>query len=409
MIQRLSKSLKVDFSYLFKGGFILGAGHTTVTFLGFALAFIFANFVESTVYGQYKYITSIVGILGAFTLSGVGTTIFQSVAKGYDGTLFAEQKQYLKWSLLSIIGSFVVGGYYIFKDDLLLGAGIILATVLGYIYNSLILHNAFLSGKKDFTRLTINYILNATILLISITTALFFELNSALWIIAIYYASQILFQIFAYLNTLRVYKPSSLVDASDKNFSKHLSLANIITSIAEYIDKILIFQFFGPAQVALYAFSVGIPDQLRGVNKILPTLVIPKLSTKDDVALRKSIYAHTLKYILAMSLIAIIFFFIAPYFYTLFFPAYTSAVAFASLYILILPITAISTLHGYGLQIKRDVKSLYIIRTTDSIIKIVLFIILIPLYGVLGAILSILISKATGVLLQFWFYHTKFR
>jgi O-antigen/teichoic acid export membrane protein len=392
-----------------RGGFVLGTGHVMGTLIGFFLSLIFANFVESTVYGQYKYIASIAGILGAFTLSGVSTTIVQSVAKGYDGALFAEQKLYLKWSLLSVIGSCVVGGYYIFKDDLILGVGIVLATALNYLYNFLILHSAFLSGKKDFARLSVNQTLNATALLVSVGAALWFGFNTTLWIILIYYGSQILFQIFAYTNTLRIYKPSSVVDTNDKNFSKHVSLGNAITFIAEYIDKILIFQFFGAYQVALYAFAVGIPDQIRGINKLMSSLVVPKLSDKDDVGLQKSVRAHTRKYTIVATLIVVLFYFISPYVYTFFFPVYKDAAVLASLYILLLPITAICTMHGYAIQIRRDVKSLYVIKTVDSVGKILLFIVLIPWLGVLGAILSILISKSFTALVQIGLYHHRSR
>ncbi len=409
MVKKLSKLFNIDLSYLLRGGVVLGIGHSFGVVLGFCLSLVFANYVDVAVYGQYKYIVSIAGILGAFTLSGVGTTILQSVAKGYDGTLFAEQKAYLRWSLISVILSFFVGGYYIFQGDTPLGAGVIIATLCNYLFNSLTLQNPFLSAKKDFRRLTINQILNAGILLITVSAAIFYGFDSAIWIIIAYYGSQILFQALTYLHMLRAYRPNKNTDPEDHHLSKHLSLSNIIISIAEYIDKILIFQFFGPAQVALYAFSVGVPDQIRGVNKLLGTLVIPKLSTKDNAELTSSIYAHTKKYLMVTSFITIIFYFLAPYFYAFFFPAYIGADKLASLYMLILPITALATLHGYGLQIRRDVKSLYIIRTIDSVAKIALFATLIPHYGVIGAILAILISKTIAILLQFGFYHYNFK
>ncbi len=409
ILKKTGTFFQVDLSYLLRGGFVLGIGHVTGTLLGFCLSLIFANYVDVAVYGQYKYIVSIAGILGAFTLSGVGTTILQSVAKGYDGTLFAEQKSYLKWSLISVVLSFFVGGYYIFKGDMPLGAGVIVATLCSYVFNSLTLQNPFLSAKKDFKRLTINQILNAGALLIIVSGAIFFGLKSALWIIITYYGSQIFFQALTYIHMLRVYKPNASVDPEDKHLSKHLSLGNIIISIAEYIDKILIFQFFGPAQVALYAFSVGVPDQIRGVNKMLGTLVVPKLSIKDAAGLHTSIFAHTQKYLIVSSAITLAFYFVAPYFFAFFFPAYVEAAALASLYMLLLPITAMCTMHGYAIQIRRDVKSLYIIRFVDSMGKIILFIIFIPWLGVLGAILAILISKLITALLQIYLYHYNFK
>lgn len=405
IIKKTGKFMQLDLSYLLRNGFVLGGGHFSATFLGFLLTLVFANLIESTVYGQYKYVSSVAGILSAFTLSGAYTTVVQSVSKGYEGALFVEQKLYLKWSSLSILASFVVGGYYIYKNDSVLGLGIILATVLGYLYNFLTLHNAFLNGKKDFKRISRNLILNAAALLIAIGTALFFGFNTTLWIIGLYYGSQILFQIFAYWNTIKVFKPLDTVDHTDKNFSVHTSLGNMITFVAEYMDKILIFQFFGAYQVALYAFAVGVPDQIRSINKVMSTLIIPKLTSKDPDELERSVRMHTKKYILISVLTLILFYFVSPSIYNFFFPVYSEAASYASLYLLLLPITAICTMHGYAIQIRKDVKSLYIIKIVDSIGKIVLFVFFIPWLGVLGAILSILISKLCTALLQIALYH----
>ena len=407
MLTRLSRLFNVDFAYLLKGGAVLGIGHTVGVLSGFFLSLIFANMIEVSVYGQYKYILSIAGILGAFTLSGVSTTVLQSVAKGFDGTLLAEQKSYLLWSLISVALSLVVGGYYIIKDDFALGMGVILVTFFSYIYNSITLQGAFLSAKKDFKRLTVNQVLNSLILLGSIYWGVSHGFNTTLWIIVIYFCSQILFQGTTYFHMLRVHKPNSNVDPEDKYLSKHLSLGNIITSIAEYIDKILIFQFLGPTQVAVYAFAVAIPDQIRGINKLLGSLVVPKLSNKDDLSLKKSINAHTKKHIVFSFGVTMLFFLISPYIFKIFFPAYLDTANLASLYMLLLPISAFSTMHGYALQIKRDLKSLYIIRTVDSVGKIVLFVILIPLYGVLGAVSSILIAKLLSTCSQIFLYYYK--
>lgn len=404
MIKRLSKLLNVDFLYLLRGGSVLGVGHTIGVFSGFFLSLIFANYVDGNTYGTFKYIVSIAGILGAFTLSGVTTTIMQSVARGFEGTLRAEQKSYLKWSSASILFSVLVGTYYVYKGDPILGYGIIAVTICNYILTFFTLQGAFLSAKKNFRWLTINQTINSVSLLGAISAWVYFGLTSVPWIIFGYYGSQIFAQCLLYLRLLRVYKPNPLVDSTDKNLSKHLSAGNIITSFAEYLDKILIFQYLGPYQLALYAFSVGIPDQIRGVNKLMNTLIIPKMSLKDDTSLDMSVKSHAKKYVFVSSMIVIVFYFIAPYPYHYFFSNYPEAAGLASLYLLILPITALSIMHGHAIQIKKDVQSLYIIRTVEAGGKIILLFILIPLFGVPGAICSILFSKTIATLLQITLY-----
>ena len=154
-MKKLQKLLGIDLTYVFKNGGIVTISHTIGTGLGFLVTVLLANFVDSTTYGQYKYIASVAGILGAFTLSGAGSAVLQAVSKGYDGSLFIERDRYIRWSTPSLIFAFIFGGYYIAQGDLILGWGVIIMTVINYIQNIYLLHVSFLNGKKDFTQLNI--------------------------------------------------------------------------------------------------------------------------------------------------------------------------------------------------------------------------------------------------------------
>ena len=70
---------KTDMVYLASGGFWAVFSQLVVSFGTFLLAIAFAHFVSKEAYGEYKYILSIAGILGTFTLNGLATPLIKSL------------------------------------------------------------------------------------------------------------------------------------------------------------------------------------------------------------------------------------------------------------------------------------------------------------------------------------------
>ena len=51
------------------------------------MAIVFARFLPQETYGTYKYVMSIVGLIGAFSFSGMTTVVARAVAQGHDKTI----------------------------------------------------------------------------------------------------------------------------------------------------------------------------------------------------------------------------------------------------------------------------------------------------------------------------------
>lgn len=403
-MKKLQKLLGIDLRYVIKHGGVVSLSHAIGTGLGFVVTYLLANFVDQTTYGQYKYIVSIAGVLGACTLNGAASAVLQSVSKGYEGSLKIETRNYMVWSTPALILAIILGTYYIVMDDPVLGSAIILMTVINYIQNIYLLHVSFLNGKKDFTRLATNQIINASVVALAIFGITMLEMTHVIVIILAYHGSQMLFQIWAHRKTLKRHTPQPEVLETETHLSRHLSLGNMVVIVSEFIDKILIFQLLGPQKLALYAFSVGIPDQMRSINKVIKAILIPKLNTKTNPELSASVHTHTRTYVLITVLITILFAFLATPIYKLLFPQYVAAAPYASFYMLMLPIIAFGMLHGEALQIKGMIKEIYFIRFLEPISKIALLVICIPHFGIAGAIGAILTAKSIAIGLQIFFF-----
>ncbi|KKQ82634.1 MAG: Polysaccharide biosynthesis protein [Parcubacteria group bacterium GW2011_GWB1_38_8] len=111
---------KTDMVYLTKGGTWLSFGHGVAMLSGFGLSIAFANLFPKESFGTYKFILSVVGILGALSLTGLGTAIIQATARNFGGILNQSFRINLKWSVGIFIGGIILGTYYYINGDMIL-------------------------------------------------------------------------------------------------------------------------------------------------------------------------------------------------------------------------------------------------------------------------------------------------
>lgn len=144
----------VDVAYYFKGGFWLFLRYAVNFLKSFVLSLLFARLVPKEFYGQYKYIFSVLSLVGVFALEGMGAALVQSVARGYGGTFRYALKVILKWSFL---GSFVLLGfstYYFLEGVNSLGYAFLVLVWIFPFYSVSGHYADVLSGKKNFGLLT---------------------------------------------------------------------------------------------------------------------------------------------------------------------------------------------------------------------------------------------------------------
>ncbi|MFC1731687.1 oligosaccharide flippase family protein [candidate division KSB1 bacterium] len=382
---------KTDMLYLAKGGFWLMFGQIIVTTSGLILAIGFANLLPKDVYGNYKFILSLAGIIGAFTLTGMGTAVTRAVAQGYDGMLRLGFWTSLKWSILIFIAGLACSIYYFLNENITIAVSMLIAGSFSPFLLSFTLYSSFLHGKKDFKQDAIFNITRNIIPVTSLITALFFTKNPIL-LILIYFSSHTITAGLLYLKTLHKYNPSNEIDAGTINYGKHLSVMNVLGVVAMNIDKVLVFHYLGAVELAIYAFATVIPEQIKTSIKTVGSLAFPKFSQKTSSEIKETIVHKTIKLGLLITAIVIIYILIAPFIYKILFPQYIESIFYSQLLAIsliagsaILPITALQS------QAEKD--KLYKINVYTSIFQIIILFILINLYGLIGVIVARIMTR----------------
>lgn len=402
------KYSKTDMVYLTKGGFWLTFGQGVAMLSGFLISIAFANLFPKESFGTYKFILSVAGIMGIFSLTGIGSAIIQSVASGFENSLSQGFRTNLRWSVGIFLAGIVLSTYYYLNGNWLLSFSFLLVGILTPFTNSASLYGSYLTGKKDFRKSSFYGIIRNIGPVIALIVTLFLT-KSLVIIIIVYFVVGALVPLFLYYLTRRTqrHKKNAREDPELVSYTKHLSLMDVIGQIASNLDKILVFHYLGAAQLAIYAFAIAPVEQLQGGKKILSTLIFPKLSEQSFPKLQKSAPRKALLLTVYALSLAGIYVLLIPYFYKFFYPQYLDAVLYSQVYALTL-LAIFGTVFDSTLQAHKKKKEMYLHRIIVPIVQISLFFILLPRWGLMGLIVAHVIVRSFSGLLAYYFVEHPF-
>lgn len=396
---------KTDVVYLAQNGGWLTFGQIASAILSLASALIFANFISKDIYGNYKYIISITSILGALSLTGMGPMVMQGVAQGAEGVLKDAIKTTLRWGVILIAGAIFISAYYFINQNITLAVSMLTAGVAMFFINSYSLYGNYLAGKKNFKDLTIYNVISQVAIFITTITTIILTKNVLLMVIA-YFATNVVFTLFFYKLAIKKNHINNVSNNTLITYSKHLSVMGFFGALASQLDKVLIFHYLGAVNLAVYSFSMAIPDQFRGVYKNLFGVIAPKYAELSLSELRNSINKKFLQLTLITILFVILYIFFAPLIFKLLFPKYLEAVFYSQIYML-----GMITVPGIGLfanyfQVKKATKTVYKITTISHTATLLITFALVYSFGLMGAVVANGTSWLVMVLI-FWYYFAK--
>ncbi len=394
--------MKTDMVYATQGGFWLlitkGVGIATSLFLATAMA----NLVPVAAFGIYKFVIAGASIIGGITLINAAPAITRSVAQGFDGSLSVTALAYLKWSLITIAISFGVAMYYYINGNNILALSFLIGGLLTPIINTTALYSHFLAGKKDFRVFSvfesIRTIAPSMILIVTV-----FLTDSPVLILLSYFTSTALVTFLLFYTTLRKYCSNTKSDPATVPYARQLGLMGFIGKLPEHLDKILVFHFLGAVQLAVYAFALTPISHLKLLNDIPSRLMLPKLPTRDLSVLQSTLPRKILLVVLAMAVIVFAYVLVAPYIFRILFPLYMDAVLYSQVFACSL-LLAPGSIFAEALTAHMKIKELYISQISLPIIKIALLAVLLPFFGIWGAIAAILLSQLVAFGLYAWLF-----
>lgn len=311
---------KTDMVYLTSGGFWLVLEQLSGVVLSLAVAIAFGHFAGKDTYGNYKFILSLAGVLGALSLSGLGEAVGQATARGKDGSLLQGFRLNLLWSGPFFLATILVSLYYFLLGNMFVAGSLLIVAFLQPLAASASFFPSFLFGQKDFARGALYVIAENIFTYGAVFLALFIG-ERAVMIVAAYFIANTLASLFF---TWKAHKRARNKEKDDGlfAFSAHLSVMNIIAVIADKFDSIIVFTLLGPAQLATYSFALAAPEQLKGVIKNLYGLALPKFASRPLREIQETIWPKLWLLVGITTCVAIAYMIAAPLIFKSLFPIY---------------------------------------------------------------------------------------
>lgn len=401
-LKNSEKITGTDNIYIAKGGFWLGMNNFFQIIAGFLISVIFANLLDPSTYGQYKYIISILNILSIFSLPAINTTLVQAVARGNEGNLEKSFQVKLKWSCLGSLFAIILGIYYHWQGNNFLSLPLFLSAIFLPLLQSSNIYITFLNSRKLFSQQAKYTLINRLFFIVGILLTLFLT-QKIIWIVFAYLFFNTLINFCLYLWTKNKIPHNQKTDPQSISYGQHLSFISLIGNFASYLDKILIFHYLGSVPLAIFSFALSPIIQINGILNNLPILTVPKLAQRSIKDIKQTLFKRIAQTFLLGIVIAFFYFLLIPYFFYFFYPQYTSSIYYSKIMAILIVLSLPLFYLGSIVQSKITLypkKWLYL-SPLRSIILIILSIWLIKQFGLLGAIESRAIFLILGYIFFF--------
>ncbi|NTU98405.1 oligosaccharide flippase family protein [Candidatus Falkowbacteria bacterium] len=394
MNSSLSKLKKIDTSYLLRGGFWIGFGQFFATAANILIFLFLGNHLSKETFGDYRLVISISGIISIFFLNGLNASVTQAVAKNVKGILRRAVSMQLIWSALPFLAALSISGYYFYLDSKPhLALAIFLIGIVSPISNCFNTYLFYLNGLKDFKKIGLYTTIVAIINLAAVTIAIYFHGGLNAIVLAVF-GSTLLSNFILYQKTVAL-EPICDNEQEIKHyldFGKKISFSSAIITLSQYFDNILVYHFFGPAELAIYSFAKLIPDSLKNVTKIINPLAMPRFSKYDKKNI-PDINFKTFALTFSLFLVAIAYMALPEKFFLYFFPLYGDSIVYSKIYALsIVGLSSIIPTTFFTSQASE--KIIFNYNLTTSIFKLAVLSLGMAFYGLWGAIISLIASSA---------------
>ncbi len=416
IIYKLQKYLKIDLFYLIKGEFYLIIGRVVNIAIAFTVALAWANWIDRDIYGNYQYVLSLIGIISIFSLPEIETAVTQAVARGFEGSFIHSFKTKLKWGLLSSLSALIIAGYYFFQGNTNFPLVFLVVALFLSLFNASLVYTGFLTGRKLFNVKvkyeSVTQVVAGIIMLLTLFLIKSFLVDKPIFIIlpliiGVYFLSRTSLRFFFFMRTKARFLPNSQEDPKTISYGKKLSFSGIIDTLTIALDKILLFHYLGAVELAVYSFAFLIPNQINLFLKNISSLAFPKFSFRAKEEIRTTLFRKMFYLTLIVSVLVLIYISLAPFIFKIFFPKYLASVFYSqviALSIIPLPFSMGSAVF----MAKMMTKQIYQMRIIVPLVRAVLFFIFIPLYGIWGAVIGVLITRIFSTFLTVFLFKKYF-
>jgi len=395
---RMSGQLGLDVRYFIKGGFWLSLPFLVNNLLGILRSILFARLLTKDVYGQFGFVNDTIGTLAFLTLPGLGSALVETVARGNHGAILDAAHARIRWSLLLSLGTLGFGFYYLWDGQPTIALALWVGGILQPMAATFGLIQSYYTGRKHFDK--VSYLNIGQSLSNTGTIILMLLLDKGLvWLIAANYGSNLIFYGFFYYLTISHLKDEPR-DPDVIPYGRSLTWADLILSLSNSLDGFILGITAGFTDVAVYRVAAALPKGVKSPIQSLRPLVMPKIAEKPDKQIytsrvRKQLLLLVLLNLLFVGIFMVLMPFLLPMIYG---ETYREAVLYAQLLMLSLSFGWPDSFFLAALQARKQTHAIARGNLVFGILLIGTMILLTPVMGIMGIVVSRLLARWGGTL-----------
>jgi O-antigen/teichoic acid export membrane protein len=388
LLEKSERYARTDIRYVAHGGFWLLLNQGAMFLFSLLLLWVFTNLLSKEIYGEYRFITTVASLLAIAALPGMGIALTRAVAQHKSGVIFSIIKEKIRFGGVGTVIALAGAIYYYWNDDPRLTILFFIVALAVPFVDTFTSYQHYLNGLKDFKLYAMLRTGQRAFTVFATTGAIIFS-GDIIIIVTIFFSSSIISDFAALMIAKATYPSAPKKDEAVLAYGKHLSIMSAMRLGAQYLDKVSLWYFSGPVAVASYAVAVAMPQELTTGCAQIGKLALPKMSTRSKDELRNSLLRKTFLYAIITTPITLAYIAFSPLLFQIFFPQYVDVVFFSQIAALVV-IFAANSLFVQYFYATENKKALYIQNVTEPTALLILYALLIPTLGILGAIIATL-------------------
>jgi O-antigen/teichoic acid export membrane protein len=404
----LKKKIPLDVEYYAYNGAWLLFANLTIGFTGLLLMVLLTRYLSQSDFGKYSLFTSIIGVMIIFSLTGMFNTVWQLTAQGYKNVLEQSIKMRFKTSFLGSLALLIVAAYFFYRSDSIWFIYVIAAGMFPYLYS----YDGvvpYLCGISDFRKVAVYKIISASIPSLLILLVLFFTRNVYYVILSFCLVNTLVYVLL--FKSVSQKKPETKKALSERKkeelnkkilyYGKHFTIVSLISTIYNYVDKIITSYFLGYVALATYSVASMIPNELERESKVLYELLLSKFTKKQDLKINM-ILPYVFLIMAATAFCMYIISFFLPWVIQVFFTSkYLDSLPYMRILLISVVLWIPSLVLRTFLESKMQVKQLYIFNNVVAALGIIMYLVLVPFFGLEGLVIANVINQALTFIVLF--------
>ncbi len=386
----LSKRIGIDLHYFAKNSFLVSVSHVVNIVRGIISGYFVARLFEKEIYGQYQFILSVMSMLAMFGLPGLMDSVTRALARKEK---FSMQAIVLHQGKICAIASIVLLSCIPFLEyyhrESLWPLFVAAAIIFPLPNIAQILFGAPVVGLSRFDIALKANIIWSIINIICTVVILYYTQSAFLMLIT----STVIAPITYIMMSKKIQPEKDLDEENTKEIIRYgwqLTLRNLPNDLAWYIDKLIISQFLGLNQLATFSVSILIPEQVKGlVKQFVPIAFAKQAARSDSKEMRQKLLKVVASGMGIFTIGIIVYTMISPWIIPFLFPKYHAhEVIFLTNISAITLVMTPTALLGQYLDAQKMVREIQIANWGSACIFALALVTIVPLYGLIGAVIA---------------------